>query len=287
MPLSGSILKSERFVVAVHADSLDRNIFQVQFSAGDGSTFVTFPYFQHTAGIVSVVSLAVGEREPTLELQRSGRVSSHLVKYSHHPDGIALFSQTGRVVSAIRKQSVPLSAVNGHLFTVHVHGLERFGMPRPKDARDRRPNAKRTRLSFRFTDVKPESIKFVGTLVSLETLADMVPSGIVEPRMPLVSPDGTIRHAFLISSPPGTPGERRVLLLSCEPLPRLDRTRPASLLFLGGFDPPDVVNDLSKATSVLAFSYPIENADELRRRIGSIDFIPRDIGAGGAHGATR
>ena len=53
MALSGSILKSERFVVGVHADTQRRNVFQVQFSGKDGSIFVNFPYFQHSTGIVS------------------------------------------------------------------------------------------------------------------------------------------------------------------------------------------------------------------------------------------
>ena len=272
MPITGSVLRSERFVVSVQGGSLDRNIFQVLFNVSDGSVFVSFPYFRHTNGLVSLVTMPADTREPTLQLEVGGRVSSHLVKYSHHPDGVALFSQDGRVLSTIRKQAVPLSSVDGHLFTLHAQGLDSFGVPRPKDSRDRQPNRKRTRLSFRFGHLTPVAIKAVGRLLSLGALEKMIPSGVVQPRMTTVTPEGVLNHAFVCSAPQDTPGQDRFLLLSCEATPALDKGRSASLVFLGGFDSFDVVNDLSRSCQVLAFSYPVENADELRRRLGSIDF---------------
>lgn len=273
MPLAGSVLRSERFVVRVEVDSRCWKILQVQFHA-DGSIFVNFPYFQHTTGIVSLATLPASSSPTTeIQLEPGGKISSHLVKYSHHPDGRVLFSQTGRVISLIKKQGVPLADVDGHLFTVHAEGLRRFGEPVPKDDRDRQPNPKRTTLSFRFEGQSPDSVKFVGSLHSAESLGRRVPSGVVKPTMNTLSPEGRIGSTFVCSSPDGTPGQDRFLLLSCEPLPRLDQARESSLVFLGGFDAPAVVNDRSRPTTALAFSYPIPNAAELRQRIGSIDFL--------------
>jgi hypothetical protein len=39
-------------------------------------------------------------------------------------------------------------------------------------------------------------------------------------------------------------------------------------------DAPDAMNDLSREVSFLALSYPAENIEELRSRLGSIDFVP-------------
>jgi hypothetical protein len=270
--LLGSVFRSERFVIGLEVDSLYWKIFQVVFSSGDGSIFVTFPYFQHTTGIVSLATVPANSPAATLHLQEGGKVSSHLVKYSHHPDGQVLFSQDRRVFSKIRKQGVPLAEVNGHLFTVHAQGFRSFGKRSPKDEGDRTPNPKRTVLTFRFEGQSPESVKFVARLHSRRALAQMVPKGVVHPNILVRSPEGTITPTFVCSSLKGTPGEDRILLLLCEPLPRLDQGRDEFLLFLGGFDAPAVSFDHSKPTSMLAFSYPVPNGDELRQRIGSIDF---------------
>lgn len=270
--LSGVVLRSERFVIGVDEDDLHRNVFQVQFSAGDGSVFVHFPYFEHTTGIVCLATLAPGS-PATLQLEVGGKVSSHLVKYSHHPDGTALFSQDGRVLSRIRKQCLPLRELNTHLFTIHAKGLRSFAMATAKDDPPRISN-KRTRLSFAFGSETPISLKFVGRLLTVDAFAEMVPSGVVEARMPLRSPDGTTVWAFVCSSPEGSSAHDMILLLSCESLPHLDQDRDSFLLFLGGFDAPEIASDPTKQTTVLAFSYPVLNADELRQRLGSIDFSP-------------
>jgi hypothetical protein len=58
-------------------------------------------------------------------------------------------------------------------------------------------------------------------------------------------------------------------------LPHLDAKRESFLLFVGGFDTKEAMDDTSRAVSFLALSYPAENVDDLRRRLGSIDFEPR------------
>ena len=51
------------------------------------------------------------------------RITSHLVKYSHHVDGRAHFSQGGKILTAIKRQSMALDKQYGHIFSLLVQGL--------------------------------------------------------------------------------------------------------------------------------------------------------------------
>jgi hypothetical protein len=270
--MSGSVPRSKRLVIAVETPSELRKIFQVQFSDKDGSVFVNFPYFIGVPGVVSLVDWPVSDSPSTiLSLEPGGKVSSHLVKYSHHPDGRAHFSQDGRVYTEIKKQSVPLSAVEGHLFTLHVHGLHGFQLGTDRD-RVESPSSKRMVVRFPLDDPPAGSIKFVGRLHSLEWLKERTVSGEITPTLQLLQPDGSLRHAFVWSSLLGTPAQGFCMVISIELQARLDQSRTTSLLFVGGFDTREVMNDLSMSVSFLALSYPAEDLDDLRARLGSIDF---------------
>src|SRR5437667_2768383 len=104
--MAGSVFRSERFVISVECGVLRRKVFQCQFAKRDGSLFVNFPYFKHSQGVVSLVGWPGGYASTTLSLEPGGRVSSHLVKYAHHPNGRAHFSQDGRVLTLIKKNAV-------------------------------------------------------------------------------------------------------------------------------------------------------------------------------------
>ncbi len=241
------VFRAHRFVFALQLDGKERRkILQLVFDKADGSIYVAFPYFQHR----------------------------DLVKYTHHASGEALFSQTGKVRSLIRKQSVPLSEVYGHLFTVHIQGLRSFKVADARDDGDRSPNPKRTMLTNNWTGDVPDSYKYVARVYAWEALkADLAPGSRIHPNMRLVG-DGRALDAFTCAPPIGLPGDGRVVIVTCEPTARLDRTRQSSLVFLGGFDPYDRVNDLNQPSTFLAFSYPIENAQALAAAIGSVDLTP-------------
>jgi hypothetical protein len=96
-------IRAERVVCAVRAGQLRVKAFQVVFHK-DGSFFISFPYFRHRTGILSISSIpANGLRESQVNLEHGGKVTSHLVKYSHHVDGRAHFSQDGKVFTAIKR----------------------------------------------------------------------------------------------------------------------------------------------------------------------------------------
>ena len=87
-------IRSGRVVCVVTAGDLRVKAFQIVFG-GDGSLFITFPYFRHRTGILSVsTTLPRAQRRSQVNLEQGGKVTSHLVKYSHHPDGRAHFSQS-------------------------------------------------------------------------------------------------------------------------------------------------------------------------------------------------
>jgi len=60
------------------------------------------------------------------------------------------------------------------------------------------------------------------------------------------------------------------LLLTCEVVGRLGNASEM-LLFLGGFDSREVMDDTSQEAGFLAFTYPAPDAHELIRRLGSVD----------------
>lgn len=119
--------RSEKYVVAVEIGQHRYKILQIIFGEKDGSLFVNFPYFKYARGIVSVVTFPRGSSHiAQLSLELGGKVTSHRVKYSHHPDGVAHFSQDGHVFSVVRKQSIPLAKAEGHVFTVQLQQAEAF-----------------------------------------------------------------------------------------------------------------------------------------------------------------
>src|SRR5262249_1819384 len=59
--------------------------------------------------------------------------TSQRVKYSHHPDGNAQFSQDDQVYTTIRTRTRPLCDYSGHLFTVHFWGADGFDTAGAKD----------------------------------------------------------------------------------------------------------------------------------------------------------
>ncbi len=88
-------VRSEHVVCVVKASELRAKAFQIGFDK-DGSLFIHFPYFQHRTGILSSSEIpATGGRKADVNLEHGGKVTSHRVKYSHHPDGRAHFSQDG------------------------------------------------------------------------------------------------------------------------------------------------------------------------------------------------
>jgi hypothetical protein len=260
--------RSKLIIITTQASATRRKIFQIFFRP-DRSLFVTFPYFRHRTGILAAATIP-GNAQTTsqVSLQVGGKIASHLVKYSHHPDGWAHFSQTGKVRTEIRRQSVALDAHWGHIFTVHVQGLEAFN--EADDPKDAETSPKRTTLSFQVgTRAETEAIKFVGRWFDISRLPlGNVVQSVVGPILRSEAPTGKQQDGFLVASP--HENARHVLYITCEIIPRL-ASDAELMLFCGGFDPRETMADIRKDAGFLAFLYPASNAEELRKLLGTID----------------
>ena len=249
---------------------------RVDFFGRDGSLFLTFPYFKHSDGLLSVAKISAGQRTGTISLEPGGQCTSHLVKYSHHPDGRAHFSQTGKIRTEIVRSSVPLTGLEGHVFTLQAQGLH--GFRAASRSEDRAAPSKRANLPFELAGPMPEAVKIIGHLYSValllaSRLVGDVPD-CVGPRITLRDPNGQVMDGRCIANPYDT-SNQTCLLLACLPIPRFDLTRETAVIFLGGFDPPDVAADISRPSGFLACSHPVDNFDELRARLGSVDLPAR------------
>ena len=118
---------TERFIVVIKTAQSRNKVMQIMFSKKDGSVFINFPYYKFSQGLVSLVTFSGNIKLPTsLNLVPGGKVTSHLVKYSHHPDGRAHFSQDGRVRTKVKKKAIALFKAEGHIFTAQLQGMNDF-----------------------------------------------------------------------------------------------------------------------------------------------------------------
>jgi hypothetical protein len=210
---------------------------------------------------------ANGMQETKVDLEKGGKVTSHLVKYSHHPDGRAHFSQTGKIVTAIKRQSIALDTQHGHIFTLLIQGVGALDTADP--VKDVGTSPQRTIIDFNVDSA--ESIKFVGRWFDVDRLRFSVPTPTAGPLLLTVDEQGKARNAIAVASPYAN--ARHVLLLTCDSIPKLG-PQSECFMFYGGFDPPEIMTDPTKEAGFLAFLYPLEEADKTRERIGTVDYMP-------------
>jgi hypothetical protein len=259
--------RSERVVITVQRGIVRHKACQLFFGP-DQSLYVSFPYWKHRTGILAAATIPAGQNSAQVNLAVGGKVTSHLVKYSHHPDGRAHFSQTGKVRSDIKRQSVPLVAQKGHIFTMLVQGIDAFDLA--NKPQDRGVSLRRASLTFQLEEPGPiESIKLVGRLYDHRSLrfSGQVPTEI-EPTISTEELNGARTRGFLIASP--FDNATHVLLVTCAEFHRLG-PEPEVLIFYGGFSPPQIMTDETREAGFLAFIYPAADAESLRTRIGTVD----------------
>lgn len=270
-PENVTAFRSERVIIAVEHRGHFKT-FQIGFTR-DGSLFVNFPYFRHRMGLLAAKVLpASGQANADIDLTAGGKVASHLVKYSHHPDGRAHFSQDGKVLTTIRRQAVALERQTGHLFTVLLQGLDAFDPVTPPKASAN--SAKRKVITFDIPVEEPfGAIKFVGRWHRISDLrvSDELKKT-VGPFVPAELPDGRVIQGVMLANP--REGTDHVLLVSCEPI-HWPGEQKESLLFFGGFDAKEVMTDVNAEGGFLMFLYPVPNADALMAELGSTDFHPK------------
>lgn len=255
-------------------------LFKIQFNRNDGSLFVHVPYYRDCEGIVAVCTLPAGNyRDVVVNLTDDGRVTSHRVKYSHHPDGRAHFSQDARVLTTIRRNSEPLHGFTGHVFTLQVQGPSEFAALRDPD-RPRRTSTEHDHLVSLRGDGASTTFKFVGEWTSTARFADQLVHGDVGPNV-LVGDDSERPDiALLVGPAPGRPPEAHFLMITCQQTDVLMTNEESCLVLIGGFDSPERVDNREEPTSFLAMQYPASDVEALRQAIGTIDLQDRPQIAG-------
>ena len=248
---------------------------QLSFTKKDGSIFVQSPYFRDKDGIATVVRLQDDRTAPrTIEFLKEGKVTSHLVKYSHHPDGRVHFSQDGRVRTEIgRTAEFPLNGPIGKLFQIHAFYPERgFSAFDSSKMKTERPH-----LIFNYPARTPEAIRITGTWRRKNDVA-----GWSRPAGTPLGPRARLRRvgsaettcAFLIGQPEEFPLQEHILVVSCDAVSLPVGLTESTLLILAGSDADEVENlgDVARPSEYLAAMYPVGDREILEPVVGTIDY---------------
>ena len=267
-------LRAKRFVVRLNTGAEYRKLMTFGFTS-DGSFWASVPYFRAGPGLLAELTMEAGVVGPVdLSLADAGKVTINRVKYSHHRSGEAHFSLTDKVQTLIRRQSVPLSTIDGHLLTIQLQGFDGF-----EEDNERRPDEpwetdhRRRTVTFGPPPPGTQAIKIVLRCSANRLLKKRVRGSALGPWTQMQDQDGRSKQGLLVSGPERTPGSSTFLLLTLEPIPALS-DQPTAFSLIGGFDPPKVSKDPAKPTGFLAMIYPAERYDELLARIGSVDIQP-------------
>lgn len=261
---------SKNFVISVRKDKEVFKIFQINFHQnikGQASIIVSLPYFKKTLGLLSRMTYPANTRKvDKISMKIGGRTTSHAVKFSHWLDGNTHFSQDGKVFTTIRNSSNTLNSSIGHLFTLQIQGLDGFNL---KDD-DKRKTLDKTDLDVTLED-EIKSIKFTAWWYDSSVVHD---SGNHYGNPYFFKRDnGVVDKAFALRAPQGSPLSDKILFLSFSAMPFLTKERGSHLLFLGGFDPKEIFNDISNDFHFLSALYPARNYKKLVQEVGSIDII--------------
>lgn len=240
--------------------------------------FVQFPYFEDQAGVPSRVELEPkGESDQQhLKLDEHGKVTSHLVKLSHHIDGIAHFSQDGKVRTEIRRQSFRLDNSIGPVFQLFAFWLSGFAQFDPKTAKQ-----DRAYIQFQSLGSHVFGVNLQGEWRRKHALeANIEGTGPAGPETSVVHRNTSVKTQVVFLSPPAShPLGTHVLMLACSKAdPPAGITKPLVML-LGGWDHGEVKegDPPLQQTGCLACLYPVSSPAELAERIGSIDFKPKAV----------
>jgi hypothetical protein len=268
-----SAFSSEKLVITVETPSTRRKIFQILFGKKDGSLFLSFPYYKHSDGFLTLATMRKGQQYPTsLSLVDGGKVTSHKVKYSHHLDGRTHFSQDKKIYTRVIKQSATFDEVDGHIFTVQFQGLKDFEGLAPDEYRSV-ITPKKTILNFNFKHKEPQAIKILGHCYRHSRLVPMLEGYNGEPWLRIVKPDGSISLGFIIRNSYYKSDNPLYIILYFEDIPTIDASNNSLLTLLAGFDADRISRDSNRDTQFLIMAYPIrENKLDIINRIGTVDY---------------
>lgn len=256
----------DRHIVTVRTPSSHKKIFQVQFSRSDGSLFLHFPYFSETDGFLSHARRNPRSEGHGIDYESEGARTSHRVKFSHHPDGRAHFSQTGRIRTEIKKSACRLNTISGIVFLVRIHGLSRFEPVTERDTKSRRD---RILVGAEF-DGEVEAVDFIGYWYPKQHLLTKTSEETLGPLVQFRGPTGATETGALACPASNMPPRERVVVLSAVASTPTADMKPF-LLMVGGFDSPLSLTEPQAETSFLMLAYPREAVELVSDLFPSVD----------------
>lgn len=273
---------SRQIVIGVGTSLAPLYACQLIFSKSDGSLFVQFPYFRHSDGVATVVRLQPNGTAPQMiSFAQEGKVTSHLVKYAHHPDGRVHFSQDRKVRTEIKRQAkFPLNGPIGKLFQLHAF-FPAGGFLALDDSTMRKG---RPHLIFNFPKEIPQAIRITAEWRRKNDVAawSRPPATPLGPKARLQSRvTGGRGSAYFIGQPEGYPLQEHIIVIFCDLVEVPTGLDEPTIIFTGGADADEVAKsgDAAPPSEYLAAMYPIHGHDELERILGTIDFRPGVEGA--------
>jgi hypothetical protein len=189
------------------------------------------------------------------------------VKYAHHMDGEAHFSQDGKVQTRVRKRANLLNDCAGHLFTVQLQGLHDFAKFSDSELRKRR----RMYVSLRYS-YELSSLRIVAHLYSVEQFRRkfLITNSNGSAWFRMCVERKTLPAVLLSKKQPSL----HLLSLSFEEIPPVSPRTESIFTFIGGFDHPSLVLDGSKDATFLMLISPAANDPTLAaEQLGSVDFV--------------
>jgi len=257
------IVRGEEFTIRVVNKGIKYKIFKIKFYKKDGSIFLFFPYFKHSHGILSILKFPANvKNRQTLHLDEVGKITSHLVKYSHRPDGNVHFSLDKKIFTFKKnKRAVPLSYDIGHIFKLIFKNLDAFEI----DSN----NKKILNIDFFVNTNSKNDFKILCEWKKIPNynFFDKKLNPIVKTK------EGAIEKDKIISQPTYMPYHDHILTFDLVEKSLESIKAKDLLLFIGGFDPKFIYDDLTKDFYCLAMMYPAGNYEALGKKIGSQDFI--------------
>lgn len=251
------VIQSKNCTITVTSKGSRYKLFKIFFGA-KGDVYINFPYYKENNGIVGQAFLKPQAESITLDPD-CAKITSHLVKFAYHPDGETHFSQDGKVKTEIRKKSLPLDKLDGHIFTVSLQNIEKFDEANSPKYNDNF-SKKKSVINFNLGDIDFEALKFVGIwnpFTSLiKNISHPIPPNVIGPQFTYKGRKGEQSVGFLIGPEPGNPFNGYVLSLRLSLIPKLNKETETALTFMGGFDCNIETSDPSKDYSFLIFMYP-------------------------------
>ena len=120
------ILIKDEFVITGTFENKRVKLFKVFFTS-DWTLNVDFPYFTDPNAILDELIIPPWINYPAdITLKHTWKLTSHRVKFAHHISWEVHFSQDWKIRTEVRKKSLPLKEVRGHIFTVMLQGIDSF-----------------------------------------------------------------------------------------------------------------------------------------------------------------